>query len=256
MKGSLLIILVTICCLNSCVTHKKMLILNENSSSVSDTLQERVYSEYLLQEGDILDIKVSSLDNESVAVFNKGVGAAVRTNETESSLYINGYIIDVFGDIRVPYIGVVHVKGQTLSSLNSLLSKKLELYFKHSVVAIKLVNIRFSVLGEVKTPGVHYVYNNNTNVLQALAKAGGVDVYGNRTKVKIIRRAFNGNTSTVIDLSKEDVIFNEFFYLMPDDVIYVEPYKSKAVSVNVPLAALMISTISLVIVLINSFKTK
>jgi polysaccharide export outer membrane protein len=238
---------------SSCITQKKMLMLQDESGSINDSLQVRLQQEYQLQGGDILDIKVSSLDPNSVAVFNKSVGESVSTATNPASLYINGYMIDQFGAINLPLIGDLQVKGLTIDSLNSLLDEKLGGYFKFYTVESKLVNYRVSVLGEVKKPGTQQVYNSDLNVLQALANANGISAYGNRRKVKVIRKAFNQNESFVLDLSKEEVIYSEYFYLMPNDVIYVEPLKSKATSLNVPLFALLLSSISLGILVINSF---
>jgi polysaccharide export outer membrane protein len=239
--------------MSSCVTQKKMLMLQDESGSINDSLQVRLQQEYQLQGGDILDIKVSSLDPNSVAVFNKSIGQAVSTATTPGSLYINGYMIDQFGAINLPLVGDLQVQGLTIDFLNSLLDEKLGEYFKFYTVEAKLVNYRVSVLGEVKNPGTQQVYNSDLNVLQALANTGGISNYGNRRKVKVIRKAFNQNESFVLDLSKEEVIYSEYFYLMPNDVIYVEPLKSKATSLNVPLFALLLSSISLGILVINSF---
>jgi len=230
-----------------------MLMLQEESGAINDSLQVRLQQEYQLQGGDILDIKVSSLDPNSVAVFNKSIGVTVSAAVNEASLYVNGYMVDQFGDINLPLIGDLQVKGLTIDSLNSLLDEKLGGYFKFYTVESKLVNYRVSVLGEVKSPGTQQVYNSDLNVLQALANANGISAYGNRRKVKVIRKAFNQNESFVLDLSKEEVIYSEYFYLMPNDVIYVEPLKSKATSLNVPLFALLLSSISLGILVINSF---
>ena len=238
---------------SSCITQKKMLMLQDESGSINDSLQVRLQQEYQLQGGDILDIKVSSLDPNSVAVFNKSIGVTVSAAVNEASLYVNGYMVDQFGDINLPLIGDLQVKGLTIDSLNSLLDEKLGGYFKFYTVESKLVNYRVSVLGEVKSPGTQQVYNSDLNVLQALANANGISAYGNRRKVKVIRKAFNQNESFVLDLSKEEVIYSEYFYLMPNDVIYVEPLKSKATSLNVPLFALLLSSISLGILVINSF---
>lgn len=237
---------------SSCVTQKKMLLLQGDTGAVQDSLQQRLITQYKLQSGDIIDIKVSSLDPNSVAIFNKAVGMVNSTVYNEASLYVNGYMIDHFGAVNLPLIGDLPVKGLTLDSLNHLLDVKLKDYFKYYTVEAKLVNFRVSVLGEVKRPGTITVYNSDINVLQALSNVGGVSDHGNRRKVKVIRKAFETNESQIIDLSREDVIYNQYFYLMPNDVIYVEPYKSKSVSLNVPLFALLISAASFAILVVNS----
>ena len=237
---------------SSCVTHKKLLILHEEGEvSVIDTLQERVLNKYHLQSGDVLDIKVSSLDPGSVAIFNKSSGGNSSTNITEASVYINGYMIDQFGDVNVPLIGDLKVKGLTLDSVNSLLDTKLAGYFKFFTVEVKLVNIRISILGEVKSPGKQLVYNNDINLLQAISVAGGFTDHANRRKIKVIRKAFNKNEIMVLDLSKEDIIHSEYFYLMPNDVIYVTPYKSKATAHNLPIFSLLMASASFAILIIN-----
>lgn len=239
--------------MSSCVTHKKLLILNKiDGGGIVDSLKVRLVHDYRLQSGDILDIKVSSLDPNSVAVFNKSSGGGASSVASEASIYVNGYMIDQFGDINVPLIGNLEVKGLTLDSLNYLLDKKLAGYFKFYTVEAKLMNIRVSILGEVKAPGTQQVYNSDINLLQAISNAGGITDHGNRRKVKVIRKAFNQNEITVLDLSNEDIIYSEYFYLMPNDVIYVEPYKSKATSINIPVLAFLISSASFIILVINT----
>lgn len=237
---------------SSCVTHKKMLLLNHGTKEIQDSLERRLVTEYQLQSGDILDIKVSSMDPSSVAIFNKTIGGSSNNMANPTALYVNGYLIDHFGAINLPLIGDVEVEGITIDSLNHLLDTKLSEYFKYYTVEAKLVNYRVSVLGEVKNPGTQQIYNGDINLLQALSDAGGITTYGNRRKVKVIRKAFQTNESIVLDLSKEEIIYSEFFYLMPNDVIYIEPYRSKAVSINVPLFALLISATSLAILIIST----
>ncbi len=237
---------------SNCVTHRKMLLLQESKGSVKDTLQSKLRTQYLLQSGDVVDIKVSSLDPSSVAIFNKSVGVATSAVYNEASLYVNGYMVDQFGSINLPLIGDLPVYGISIDSLNNVLDVRLRDYFKYYTVEAKLVNYRVSVLGEVRQAGTQLVYNNNVNVLQVLSNAGGVTDHGNRRKVKVIRKAFGDHEVAVIDVSSDDVINNEYFYLMPNDVVYIEPYKSKAVSLNVPLFALLISATSLAILVINT----
>jgi polysaccharide export outer membrane protein len=228
-----------------------MLLLTNNDQVIQDSLQQRLITQYALQAGDILDIKVSSLDPTSVAIFNKAVGVSVNTQVNQASLYVNGYMIDHFGSINVPLIGDLPVVGLTIDSLNSLLDVKLSEYFKYFTVEAKLVNYRVSVLGEIKRPGTQLVYNSELNLLQALSNAGGISDHGNRKKIKVIRKAFGTNEVAVVDLSKEEIIQSEYFYLMPNDVIYIEPYRSKAVALNVPLFALLVSAVSLSILVLN-----
>lgn len=238
-------------CFFSCVSHNSMLILKD-SSAVQDTLMKRLITEYNLQTGDILDIKVSSLDPNSVAVFNKNIGVASNGSVTEGSLYVNGYMVDQFGDINVPLIGDLRVAGISVDSLNKKLDVLLRKYFKSFTVEAKLVSFRVSVLGEVRQPGTHIVYNRNVNVLQALSEARGITEFGNRKRIKVIRKAFSCNESYVLDITSEDVISSPFFYLMPNDVVYVEPNRSKAISLNVPLFALIVSATSLAVLVVNS----
>lgn len=248
----LILLILTTLSFGACVTQKKLLILEDSVLSVSDSLQYNLVNSYKLQSGDILDIKVSSLDPNSVAVFNKAVGVNFSSVYNEASLYTNGYMIDQFGDVNLPLIGDLMVKELTIDSLNVLLDQKLASYFKFYTVEAKLVNYRVSVLGEVKIPGTQQVYNSDLNILQALSNVGGISDHGNRNKIKVIRKAFGKNEVAVIDLSDENVINNKFFYLMPNDIIYIPPYKSKATSLNVPLFALLISTASFLVLILNS----
>jgi polysaccharide export outer membrane protein len=118
-------------------------------------------------------------------------------------------------------------------------------------VRIKLINFNVSVLGEVERPGVFYVYNNSLSVFSALSLAGDITEFGDRRKVYVIRKKGTEITKVRLNLHDPNVITSEYYYCLPNDVIYVEPDKSKATHINLPIAALVISSLSFVLLVFN-----
>ena len=238
---------------SSCVTHKQVVLLQ---SEENDTIEVPLYdfnASYLLQEGDILHIKVSSLDQKSVEIFNKNVGANQNANLNESNLYIHGYSVDSDGDIRLPLIGDVNVVGLSIDSTRSIITESLKAYFKHYTVDVKLVNYRVSLLGEVTKPGTYFIYNMDNTLYHALSRAGGVTAHANLKKVKLIRHEMGTIKTYILNLSDLSILDNSFAHILPGDVFYFVPRKSKVTQHNVQVYSLLISSISLAVILINSF---
>ncbi len=238
---------------SSCVTHRQLVMLQ----SGNDQAYSAVYNfndRYLLQSGDILHIKVSSLDQKSVEIFNKSVGSMQNSNLTSSNLYIFGYTVDSDGNIRLPLIGDLKVDGFSIDSTRSLITESLSSYFKHFTVDVKLVNYRVSILGEVANPGTQFVYNMDNTIYHAISQAGGPTTHANLKKVKLIRHEVGGTKMYTINLSDNSLLDSSFAHVLPGDVYYLEPKKSKATQHNVQLYSLVISTLSLTVILINSFR--
>ncbi len=237
---------------NSCVSHKKLIILQETKTINENPAEKNRYSvhKYVLKVGDLVDVQVSSVDAKSVSIFNKDLGQK-NIQGMDASFYINGYLIDENGNINFPIIGEVEAAGITVDSLNTVLKNRLEDYYKYFIVSVKLVNFRISVLGEVVNPGQQYIYNSDINILQAIANAGGITKFGNRRKIKVVRKDEKIDQAHEIDLYDSDVTNNKYYYLLPDDVIYIEPYRAKAITTNSPQISLVFSTISLLIIITN-----
>lgn len=240
-------------CFYSCVSHKDL--VKVYSTGQKDTLVfPNPEISYKLQSGDILNIKVSSIDPQSVAIFNKTVGSQSTNQMNETGIYLNGYILNDSGNISLPLIGNLKVSDLTVQEAKAVVEKGIEPYFKYASIDIKLVGFRVTVLGEVNRQGTFYVYNTSSNILQALGDAGGITEVGNPRRVKVIRKKNNNLKMVYVDLTSEKMFSSEFYYLQPNDLIYVEPFRAKVFRTNATSAQVVLASLAFVVVVLNFLK--
>lgn len=240
----------------SCIPNKNLIYLQKkdgNATPVSETEEyTSQYNLYKVQTGDVLNIKVLSQDPASVAAFNVDGGTGnTQMQMSTTQLYVTGFSVDELGNIEMPLLGKLPVKGKTIQQVTDLLSKAIDKYASNAVVKVKLVSFKITVLGEVRTPGVHYIYNDRANLLEAIGYAGDLADYANRHSVKLIRTIDQKTYVTNLDLTDRKLIESNSFYLLPNDVIYVEPMKAKNFRLNLPAISLMVSSITTILVIIN-----
>ena len=181
---------------------------------------------------DILTITVSTTDPEASKPFNVTVPLQRSTDAVQSytTTQLNTYLVDNAGEIDFPVLGMISLKGLTNREAEQKLRGLLQPYIKeYPLVSVKFGNYTISVLGEVARPGSFTVGREKVNLLEALAMAGDMTIYGKRENVKIIREDALGNKSIIeIDMNNPYLIFMPEYYLQQNDVVYVEPNKVKA----------------------------
>ena len=218
--------------LTSCVPFKDTLYLEKNKDRVADIeINADAYKPYRLQVDDILSVEIKSNNNKDVEVFSK-TGNNTQGIVNQDQLYFDGYQIDGFGNIRIPVIGLVNVQGQTVDEVGKLLEKKLlEEYFtpaSNLFVNVKLAGIRYTINGEIGSTGTKTVYQDKLNILEAIANSGDIPITGNKKDVVVMRKIPTGYQSETLDLTDAKVINSPYFYLKPNDYIYVKPLKQKS----------------------------
>jgi len=164
---------------------------------------------------------------------------------TNTSKELNSYKVDKEGYINFSFIDRIQVKGKTVGEARDLLQETLNEYFKEATVVVKLVYYRISVLGEVNDPGSFMVDNKQINILQAISQAGGVSTFGDRQEVALVRQTNNGSRMFYLDLTDNAVLESDQFYLLPNDVIYVKPMRSKNLAFEKIPYSLLLSTVTL-----------
>src|SRR5690554_3946384 len=179
---------------------------------------------------DLLTITVVATDPEAVKPFNLTVPSMTTGTSTYSQPSLQKYLVDNNGQINFPVVGMVTLSGLTKREAEDKITGLLLKYLKEPpVVTVSFVNYKISVLGEVARPNTFTIVNEKVNIFEALAMAGDMTIWGRRDNVKIIREDVDGNKSVVIlDLNDRDVIFSPNYYLQQNDVVYVEPNKTKA----------------------------
>ncbi len=207
-----------------------------------------------IKRDDQLSIIVNSKDPELAAPFNMSLTQAAFTGTNSIQSYNGGspqaYWVDAEGDIFYPTMGKVHVEGMTRSQLadsiqNHLISNNLIL---DPVVKISFQNFKISVLGEVNNPGQFTFTYDRVSIFDALAKAGDLTIFGERNKVRLLREEEGKQTVYSVDLRDANLITSPYYYLHQNDVLYVEPNRSKATNREVSnLYSFGISLVSLAV---------
>lgn len=241
----------------SCIPNKELVYLQEkksNSGENNEALKEynAQMQTYKVQFGDVLNIRVMGQDPLSVQPFNidaTATNAQMQMGMTQ--LYISGYTVDSKGNILFPLLGEVNVKDKSIPEISELLSEKIDKYVSNALVKIKLVSFKVTVLGEVRSPGVHYIYNDRASILEVLGYAGDLSDLANRHKVKLIRTINDKVQVSNLDLTNRNLIEGNNFFLLPNDVLYVEPMKAKNFRLNLPAISLFISSLTTILVIVN-----
>jgi polysaccharide export outer membrane protein len=226
----LFLYLLVLSLLSSCISKKKLTYFQ--GEPVSKTELYKLNNEpYRLQVNDILYINIKAENPEIVALFKNNESTNTSTtSQSGSGLYFTGYTIDRHGNIRIPYIGDLNVLGYTEKEVREKIEVELVKYVKNveSVfVTVKLAGINFVITGEIGSPGTKNLAQNEVTIVDALASAGDISVYGDRENIEIVRKTIDGVKKYKIDMLNIDVFDSSNFYIQPNDVIYVPPLKQK-----------------------------
>ncbi len=239
----------------SCINTRKATYFNDvGNLSFPEIFED---GDPILQANDILSISVSSLNPDAAKIFNAtNVTATQTSSSTGTTTQASGYLIDKEGVIRFPLLGRIMAAGMTKKGLREeitqqLIDKKLLL---DPIVDVRFLNYRVSVLGEVKNPSVLTIPNEKVTILEALGLAGDLTIYARRDNVLLIRNEDGIKKTRRIDLTSGEIFTSPYYYLRSNDVIYVQPNKSKVASSGraTQWLPVIISALSLVIVVLNN----
>jgi len=195
------------------------------------------YTSPVVRVDDILNIVIQTLDPQANAILNQGnlpatSGAVSGSNLSSSQAVVSGYLVGKDGSVHMPYIGTVHVQGLTTEQVRDTVSQKISYYFKDPVVNVRFANFKVSVLGEVKNPSTFLIPNEKPTVIDALGLAGDITIYGRRDNVMLIRDNEGQKEITRLNLDSSKSISSPYFFLRPNDVLYVEASASKVESTD------------------------
>ncbi|KDN55338.1 polysaccharide biosynthesis/export family protein [Flavobacterium seoulense] len=226
--GLLLIISVLF---SSCIPTRDLIYLqNKNETDVETSISAVAAKPYRLQINDVLSISIKANDPKLVEIFSTTNGGA-EVGKSEASLYFDGFTVDDHGNIRMPILGELNVIGYTLDEVRQNIEKQLLAeYFKKEAnifVIVKLAGFRYTINGEVGSVGTKTLFQEHVNIMEAIANSGDITLVGNRKEVAIIRKTPTGSETHVVDLTDSNVVNSPYFYLQPNDYIYVKPLKQK-----------------------------
>ena len=244
--------IVAILIFGSCTSQKELMYL----SNLDTTSQQQFFPmerpDYQIQFQDILYVDIFTMNPEMNALLNPSAGtSSYNTYRDDSNIYIYGYTVSDSGFISIPILGNVKVIGFTLDEIKTAVEERAKQYLKDAVINVKLLSFKFTVMGEVNRPGSYTNFNNQLTVLDAIGMAGDITNYGNRKHVLVLRPAKTGTATYHIDLQDKNLLQSEAYFLLPNDIVIVEPIKSKPFQLNIPTMALVLSTISTLILVVS-----
>ncbi|WP_243732494.1 polysaccharide biosynthesis/export family protein [Pedobacter metabolipauper] len=219
-------------------------------SSKVRQLNAAAFNGQLIQPDDILNITIQTVDPAATTVVNQ-TPAAASSGASDGISAINGFLVDEDGNVEVPVLGVVKLSGMTTTKARGVIRSIAARYYKNPTVQVRFSNFKITVLGEVNKPASYTMPNEKVTVLDAIAFAGDLTIYGKRDNILLIRD--NGDKKDVIriNLNSSDLISSPYFNLKQNDVIYVEPNKARIAVNSAPTRQLITMTLSIVAVVIT-----
>lgn len=231
----------------SCASREKM-IYYQNISELDRNIPAENF-EPMLQPDDLLKIVVLAENPEAAAPFN--AFASGDKELSTSGQQTDTYLIDTNGKIRFPIIGELHLGGLTKTEARNLITTSLSKYLSNHSVNLSIMNFKVTVQGEVARPGIINLPSERLTLPEALSMSGDLTVYGRRENILLIRESNGKKTFARVDITKADFLNSPYYYLAQNDIIYVEPNKTKIDSSIIgPNTGIIFSAISLLITIV------
>ena len=218
--------------MTGCSSYKNVPYL-QNVEDVDKMQAELPLYDATIMPKDLLTITVNTTNPVATAPFNLIVQSAIdesRSNSLTHQSVLQQYIVNNEGNIDFPVLGRLQVGGLTKNEAENLIREKLKPYLKEvPIVTVRMSNYKISVLGEVARPGTFVVNNEKVNILEALAMAGDMTIWGMRDNVKLVRENAKGKREIImLNLNQADLLNSPYYYLQQNDILYVSPNKTRA----------------------------
>ncbi|UZD23891.1 polysaccharide biosynthesis/export family protein [Algoriphagus halophytocola] len=251
----------------SCISNEKIIYLQnlEDNPPIEDgELITYEIPEYKLQYNDIIDVSIQTVEDMVQFGFNNKppqMNAQMGNVSAQSGgdvYYMTGYTVDKNGNVRLPIVGEVNVQDKTLEEARADIETSLREYVKSELyVKVKLGGVRYSALGEFRRPGKYVVLQDRMTIFEAIANAGDLTTVAKRSDVLLIRQYPEGTKLHRIDLLDRQIVESPFYFIQPNDQIYVEPMKVRETGTGENTAqtlALVFAGISSVALILNLLK--
>ena len=246
----------------SCIPQRKILLMqyeqiNDSSYANQFVSEDTLLKDYIVQPNDYLYIAVSALEKE-LSMFMEPMGGINFLNESNQALI--GYYVDDEGNVDFPYLGKIQVAGYTVREAQQQVRDAAKKILGERIrVEVKLINNYVNVLGEVRKEGIYNMTKNRITIYEALTLAGGLTEYARRQEIKVFRSVNGVKKVYLVDVTSGKLIDDHMFYVFPNDVIYVEPMRAKAIGItptfSLTLFTTLLTTSLTVILLIQQFGT-
>ena len=239
----------------SCVPYKKMLYLKDaqmvTENQSANYINERNV-DYKLQPGDNLYIRfINTIDERSAAALAGDNTSRTYSTSSDASIYLHSYTLDENGCIELPLTGKIELKNLTVDGAKEKMQTEINKFVNQTTLIVKLSNFNLTVLGEVAKPGMYKVYQSQINLFEAVSMAGNMTNFAKKNEVKIIRQTDTGSEIHIVDMGQADILSSPYYYLKPNDIVYVEPLKIKQWGFTTFPYSTVLSIVTLAITLFN-----
>lgn len=225
-----------------CISNKRITYLQNLSEDQQIDLDEfipyaAVDYEYILQPFDMVEIDFASSDEELTEAFTYqnsrrigGMGGGGGAGGGSDPLYFMGYAIDKNGEVEVPKLGKIKISGLTEEQAKEKVQTEINKFFKEDVfVKLRIAGIRYTTLGEFNSVGVQIIFKNRATIFDALANSGETTLLGKKNQLFIIRQYDQGVKIHQINLNDRALLASQFYFIQPNDILYMEPMKIRQI---------------------------
>lgn len=219
-KSALLLLLAAAFALSGCKSYKDIVYFQ----NIDEVQLKPLASEFeaVIKKDDRLSIVVSGPDKTVTAPYNLTLAELSGTGVNPENATIS-YLVDVNGDIQFPILGRIHVEGMTRGELEAYLTREIGMDVQDPIVSVSFRNYKITVLGDVRSPGTFTIDSEKINILQALGRAGDLNLTAQRDGILLIREVNGVQTHQSIDLKDSHLLDSPYYYLQQNDVIVVPP---------------------------------
>lgn len=180
--------------------------------------------EAVITNGDLIDVKISSLNNQSTSIFSAQQSMdKTGTIRNAQARKLDGYLVDSIGNIDIPILGTIKASGMTCSALSESIKKDIKEYVLNPNVRIKILNFRVSILGEVARPGTFEVINQSISFIELISRAGDLKKNADPTRIMLLRNVNNKIETKYLDLTSHEFLNSKDYFLKQNDIVYVRP---------------------------------
>ena len=194
---------------------------------------------------------MNTIDERSAAALMGNNDGRGNYLSSDASIYLQSYTLDEEGCIEMPLTGKIELKNLTVDEAKARLQVELDKYVNQTTIIVKLSNFNLTVLGEVNRPGMYKVYQSQINLFEAISMAGNMTNFAKNSEVKIIRQTDTGSEVVTIDMGVADILSSPYYYLKPNDIIYIEPLKIKQWGFTTFPYSTVFSVVSLAVTLVT-----
>jgi polysaccharide biosynthesis/export protein len=261
MKKIVILLSVFLVVFSSCTNQKELAYLSNLPELSGEETFLLSIPDYQIQSHDVLHITAMAMRPDGMIndFLSQGrIYGSATYMQGEAGQFLFGYDVDREGRVILPAIGEIHVAGLSIEDAREKIQLEVSKIFTNATVECKLLSFKFTVIGEVRTPGAFINYNNHLTVLEAIGRAGGINDFGRRDKLIVVRKSNSGTTTFSLNLQDKKILSSEAYFIRPNDVVIVEAGEKKIFNLNLPTYTFVLtaitSTITTTLLLINYLK--